>query len=128
MTDTEFDFNPTVALDTIIRLRGFYSDEPSRWCQGAEAKSQSGEELFFSDEAAVSWCLLGGSGFVDPKGAGTDADRAMRYQLDHIEGYRTRLGDGGDIVQDFNDAPETTLEMVDAFLGRCIETLERIVT
>jgi hypothetical protein len=83
---------------TVLEL---FEGHPERWTKGAFAKNANGDCRMTCDPEAVCFCLLGGLTLVYGYNLGT-AEKAEQLQIP--KGYTG--------VDDFNDAPGTTFEMV----------------
>ena len=109
---------PQMMPDEKDRLLALF-DNQNKWCQLHEARDGQGNQVPYSDEAAVAWDVVGGMCRL----FGWRRACQLFGQLSrHISGtQKTRFGQDEDMIAmaalfDFNDAADTTYEKVMSML------------
>jgi hypothetical protein len=74
------------------------------WCQGADARDESGNMVHPWDPAAVSWSALGALVAV----AANPDDGAVRLEELGLPALALGIAANSDLLQEWNDEPERT--------------------
>jgi len=89
--------------NTQMKIQELYSNDPSRWTKGSDARDINGATVDVDDVSAVCWCLLGASARCYGKGR-------------CIEMHDKIVDKVGCCVSHWNDAPGRTFEEVKALV------------
>lgn len=86
---------------------------PDKWCQHAEARDSAGNPVQYNDAAAVAWDLVGGicCTFGWERACGIFNELSDQVGAEAADAQKRAIA-AMIALQDFNDDPQTTYDMV----------------